>query len=134
VKHENLDPLTQTCLDCGATREAQQDNLFPVCVKFEGPHRLALIAIHQAQSRCQQGILWHARAAEEARLQAREAEDAAVYHDKEADRCRAADNELHASSEFLKQASGMKSDTISVGEAIERKYRAGPVGGDFWGG
>lgn len=34
-------------MDCGATREAIDDNLYPACDKIEGPHRLALLLIRQ---------------------------------------------------------------------------------------
>ncbi len=42
--HQNTDPVTGGCLDCGATRENIDDNLFPTCEKAAGPNRLAIIS------------------------------------------------------------------------------------------
>ena len=124
----NLDPMTGGCVDCGATREALDDNIFPVCARFDGPHKLALIAIHQAVSREDNSIHWAARRlqdaeleAKDAELEAKDAEASAVYHARQKREFEANAAALRASLDFLASA-GMSNQpkTIGLAEAIER--------------
>lgn len=50
VQHGNCDPISGCCLDCGATREAILDNLYPTCEKFEGPYRAAMIVLNRTHA------------------------------------------------------------------------------------
>jgi hypothetical protein len=110
----NLDPMTGGCVDCGATREALDDLLFPTCAKFDGPHKLALIAIHQAASR-QEGA---ARSSDRCMHDAEEAAVAYAHQKREFEGNAAA---LRASIDFLASA-GMadRPKMIGLAEAIER--------------
>lgn len=110
----NFDPVTGNCVDCGATRESIDDNLFPTCAKFDGPHKLALIAIYQAASIQERSAFWA-----ELSLQRAEAE-VVVY----AARKRVFEGNatsLKASLDLLRSISEPShGKTISLAEAIAR--------------
>lgn len=43
--HRWRDPMSGSCLNCGATIEEISDNLAPTCDRIEGPHRIALLGL-----------------------------------------------------------------------------------------
>jgi hypothetical protein len=49
--HKNLDPVTDNCADCGATREEIDDGLAPTCCEHTGPHAEALRALFRTIAR-----------------------------------------------------------------------------------
>lgn len=96
--HTNLDPITGGCLDCGARREEIDDNLFPVCEKVVGPHRLAIIALGRIL-RERQGSAYRMRRAAEA------SENAAVEYSRASRRSHAEAEAIAASAAMLRSLS-----------------------------
>jgi hypothetical protein len=108
--HTNLDLITGNCLDCGATREAIDDNLYPTCEKATGPHRLAIMLIRRE-------ALHRENWAGHARHHVAEAEEAAVYWEGEARKADAAGRELRATIDYLK---GDEPKPLPLAEAVTR--------------
>ena len=112
--HTNINPLTGDCLDCGANKEQIDDNLFPVCEKITGPHRLAIIAVRNE-------AMVRGYAAESYEQRARIAEDEAARYSQGARRLRADERALKASLEYLKGATGEK--PLPLAETVARLGR-----------
>ena len=108
--HTNRDPVTGDCLDCGATRENIDDNLYSTCEKVTGPHRLAIMLIRR-EARHQE--IW----AEHARANVAEAEAAAVQWEREARRCAEAARNLWATIDYLQ---GDEPKPLPLGDAVRR--------------
>jgi hypothetical protein len=53
--HKNRDPLTDNCLDCGASREEIDDYALS-CKPVTGPNRVALVAMTREQRRREREI------------------------------------------------------------------------------
>jgi hypothetical protein len=91
----NTSSLNGACVDCGATREEVVDNIYPVCLRFQGPNRIALIAINKDR-------MWRERDLSQLRASLRLMEESVVrtanaIRDKQADI-----RELEVSIERLK--------------------------------
>lgn len=103
VAHVNRDPMTGACLDCGARLEQIDDNVFPTCEKITGPHRLAIMAVRLAAAE----VHWRARMT---RTYLQQAENQVVAMTRQLRDEEAAERELNASLDMLREASGMKKD------------------------
>lgn len=97
MEHENRDPLTGACVDCGATREALDDNLFPICHKVHGPYKHGIIVLRQAARQVQ----W---LAESARSAMERHEAMAVHCQREARELDARKREINAALAALGDA------------------------------
>jgi hypothetical protein len=97
-------------MDCGATREEIDDDIFPVCQKAEGPNRLAIIHTRRA--------LWHFEA-EGRDLQRRfkSLEEMIPEMHRALRENREKQAEVRASLELLQ---GPSDTTLSLHEAISR--------------
>lgn len=51
MEHENIDPMTGGCFDCGARYEEIADGLAPNCRKVSGPYRQAIIVLRRERVR-----------------------------------------------------------------------------------